>query len=339
MNKNVSWLRLIFIWMAVAALTLLVYNLVRIQSYNRQQGVIIQQTLEWGDAQEGPARDDPSSANSLENTEDGPISLTSRSALFETSERYWNVFDVHRNEVPLNQWMTLLVQNRLKIDLSITPGKSRGWEWAESGSKIRVRFRSEMDAGKDILSRKKQGKYSVQLTSLDSVQFETAISWLQRLNHQGYYSYIQRTDETFEKRYRYRVRVGFFKNSEDALETGLNILSEFGNAEGISKQIWPVIPDSREFSRELIDLKQPRNKPWILELPLYDNLASALKDLASFAHITNFSYLSRKIQGATLQHHYRLRIGFYENRREARIQRKVLSRRRSLFKKAKPLHL
>ena len=64
MNKNVSWLRLIFIWMAVAALTLLVYNLVRIQSYNRQQGVIIQQTMEWG---HGLYRDDSAVAQITRN--------------------------------------------------------------------------------------------------------------------------------------------------------------------------------------------------------------------------------------------------------------------------------
>ncbi len=45
MNKNVSWSRLIFVWLGVILLTFAAYRLVRIQTYDLQQDVMIQQDL------------------------------------------------------------------------------------------------------------------------------------------------------------------------------------------------------------------------------------------------------------------------------------------------------
>ena len=97
--------------------------------------------------------------------------------------------------------MILVLQNHLKINLPLTPETSRDWEWALAGDKIRIQFRSELDARKDILSRKKQGKYSVQLGSFKSDNFTEAISWTRRLIDEGYYTYLHRTEEKFEKKW------------------------------------------------------------------------------------------------------------------------------------------
>ena len=45
MNKNVSWSRLILVWLGVILLTFAAYRLVRIQTYDLQQDVMIQQDL------------------------------------------------------------------------------------------------------------------------------------------------------------------------------------------------------------------------------------------------------------------------------------------------------
>ena len=42
----------------------------------------------------------------------------------------------------------------------------------------------------------------------------------------------------------------------------------------------PVQPGPQELSRPVIDLRQPLNKPLVIELPLYDVQNKALKDLA-----------------------------------------------------------
>ena len=76
----------------------------------------------------------------------GPIPISDRSALKETEESFFQIFETNIIEQPLDQWMTLAVQNHLKINFPLTPEKSRDWEWALSGDKIRIQFRSELDA-------------------------------------------------------------------------------------------------------------------------------------------------------------------------------------------------
>ena len=235
--------------------------------------------------------------------------------------------------------MTLSVQNHLKINFPLTPEKSRDWEWALSGDKIRIQFRSELDARKDILSRKKQGKYSLQLGSFESEEFVTAVNWARLLTEEGYYTYLQRTEETYNKKYRFRVRIGFFKNTEDALEEGLTVQKSLAEILDFPKKFWPVIPDSREMSRELVNLKQPRNKPWVIELPSYLEQLKAFEDMSQFAPLNDFSFLSRKIDGKSLEPKYRLRLGFYETSKEAQLKKNKISRRWKVFKKARILRL
>ena len=68
--------------------------------------------------------------------------MNSRSALIEIQNEYWNIHDVHYEKTTPNVWMTLLIQNRLKIDLSITPLKSRDWKWNKNANKINLHFLS-----------------------------------------------------------------------------------------------------------------------------------------------------------------------------------------------------
>lgn len=342
MNKNVSWSRLILVWFGVILLTFAAYRLVRIQTYDLQQDVMIQQDLLLDEGMlEAITK---TSLISNDNFSDigeplGPIPISDHSALKETGESFFQIFDTNINEQPLDQWMTLAVQNHLKINLPLTPEKSRDWEWALSGDKIRIQFRSELDARKDILSRKKQGKYSLQLGSFESEEFVTAVNWAMLLTEEGYYTYLQRTEEKYNKKYRYRVRIGFFKNTEDALEEGLKIQESLRKILDFPKKFWPVIPDSREMSRELVNLKQPRNKPWVIELPSYLQQHKAFEDMARFAPLNDFSFLSRKIDGKSLEPEYRLRLGFYETSKEAQLKKNKIARRWKVFKKARILRL
>jgi len=149
------------------------------------------------------------------------------SHLVETSKPFWNVFPINKPGVSAENWHTILVQNRFKIDYTITPLSQSDWHLVRINNSIRVQFRSELAAIKDIQYRKKRGKFSVQLVSIEDGQFQLAVSMMSRLLHAGYYAYLHRTDAEFDGKFWYRVRVGFFKNLEDALTTGKKIFEKF----------------------------------------------------------------------------------------------------------------
>ena len=181
------------------------------------------------------------------------------SHLVETSKPFWNVFPINEPGVSAENWHTILVQNRFKIDYTITPLSQRDWHLVRINNSIRVQFRSELAAIKDILYRKKRGKFSVQLVSIEDGQFQLAVSLMSRLLHAGHYAYLHRTDAEFDGKFWYRVRVGFFKNLEDALTTGKKIFEKFKDEELFSENFMPVQPGPQELSRPVIDLRQPLN--------------------------------------------------------------------------------
>ena len=78
-------------------------------------------------------------------------------------------------------WQTILIQNHHKLDYTIIPEYARDWEWIQDGRKIKVQFHTEVDAMKDILSRKKLGKFAVQMMSLPVTEFPKALELLQLL--------------------------------------------------------------------------------------------------------------------------------------------------------------
>ena len=197
-----------------------------------------------------------------------------------------------------------------------------------------------MTAVKDILARKKRGKFSIQLISIEQEQFSHAVSLLKRLIHDGYYAYLQRTETKFEEKYWYRVRVGFFKNLEDARMTGREIIEKYKKEKLFPSKSWPVQPGPLELSRPMIDLRQPLNKSWVIQLPLYKNQSDALKDLADISTETDFSYISQKLDSASSEELlFRIRIGFFETKRDAQRKIYVLKKKLPQFKSFKTRHL
>ena len=243
---------------------------------------------------------------------------TEFSHLVETESPFWNVFPISSAGVSAENWHTILVQNRYKIDYTITPLAPRDWHMVRSNNAIRIQFRSELFALKDILARKKRGKFSIQLISIEHAQFSLAVSLLSRLLNDGYYAYLYRTDAKFEGKFWYRLRVGFFKNLEDARTTGKIIAEKYQSEKYFSTTFWPVQPGPQELSRPVIDLRQPLNKPWVVQLPLYSSQADALKDMAELNIETDFSYISQKLESPSSgKLEFRIRIGFFETKREA----------------------
>lgn len=265
---------------------------------------------------------------------------TEWSHLVETNSPFWDVIPINNPGLSSENWHTIMVQNHNKFDSTITPLSPREWHLVSKKTSIRVQFPYEMTAVKDILARKKRGKFSIQLISIEHDQFSHAVSLLKRLVHDGYYAYLQRTETKFEEKYWYRVRVGFFKNLEDARMTGREIVEKYFEEGLFPLKFWPVQPGPQELSRPVIDLRQPINKPWVIQLPLYKNLSAALKDLAEISTETNFSYISQKLKSASSEElFFRIRVGFFETKREA--QRIIYGLKRKLpqLKSFKTMHL
>ena len=82
------------------------------------------------------------------------------SHLVETESPFWDVFPISSQGVSAENWHTLLVQNHLKFDYTITPISSRNWHLTRKNKAISVQFRSELFDEKDILARKKRGKFA-----------------------------------------------------------------------------------------------------------------------------------------------------------------------------------
>ena len=265
---------------------------------------------------------------------------TEFSHLVETESPFWNIFPISSHGVSAKNWHTILIQNRSKIDYTITPLAPRDWHLVRNNNSIRIQFRSELSPVKDILARKKRGKFSLQIVSLEQEKFPIAISLLSRLLNDGHYAYIQRTESKFEGKIWYRVRVGFFKNLEDARSTGKKIFNKYRSDEYFSSKFWPVRPGSQELSRPLIDLSQPLNKPWIIQLPYYKSQTAALEDMAELNQETDFSYVSQKLESESSgKLNFRIRIGFFETKKEARRRIYFLKKKLPRFKIMKSIRL
>ena len=66
---------------------------------------------------------------------------TEFSHLVETESPFWNVFPISSAGVSAENWHTILVQNRYKIDYTITPLAPRDWHLVRSNNAIRIQFR------------------------------------------------------------------------------------------------------------------------------------------------------------------------------------------------------
>ena len=105
MNKNVSWSRLLLVWLGVILLTFAAYRLVRIQTYDLQQDVMIQQDLLLDEGMLETITNTTliSNDNISEIRESlDPIPISDRSALKESGESIFQTFESNIHEQPLD---------------------------------------------------------------------------------------------------------------------------------------------------------------------------------------------------------------------------------------------
>ena len=122
--------------------------------------------------------------------------------------------------------------------------------------------------------------------------------------------------------------------------TGKEIIEKYKEEELFPSKSWPVQPGPQELSRPVIDLRQPLNKSWVIQLPLYKNQSDALKDLADISTETDFSYISQKLASPSSDKlSFRIRIGFFETKRDAQRKIYVLKKKLPQFKSFRTRHL
>ena len=322
--NNKRAIRLLLLWMSTFLMGGIVLVLIYVQMSVNQVNIVSSVEIEHSTEESDKLTRDPDSEILGPEPQPGAIGTADISEdaefshLIEISKPFWKVSPISEPGVSAKYWHTILVQNRFKFDYTITPLSQREWHLVRINNSIRVQFRSELAEKKDILHRKKRGKFSVQMISIEEDKFQLAVSKMSRLLHAGHYAYLYRTNEKFDGKYWYRVRVGFFKNLEDARTEGKLMFEKFKDDELFNENFLPVQPAIQELSRPVIDLRQPLNKPWVIELPLYSELNKAMKDIATLNTEIDFSYISQKLKSASSgKLVFRIRIGFFETKKEA----------------------
>ena len=274
---------------------------------------------------------------SAEIEEETIITPVSQGALIETEENPWHVLSSPSEKNESEGWHTILIQNEYKLNYTILPRDSRMWQIAQSDSELKIRLMNEGSDQENILTRKEREKYAVQILSVERQHFGKALQVLHYLVHDGYYAYMHRTKQKFENKYWFRIRVGFFKTTEAAQSIGEEIYFRYRDEIDLPKNYWAVLPTQRELNRQLIDFQAQRNKPWFVELPLYDSQEKAIEDLPELIEISVFSYLAYKIMDKKVR--YRIRLGFFETREEAQNRTGRLRMVRESFAHAQPVKL
>tara|TARA_B100000678_G_scaffold161231_1_gene134746 strand:+ start:1363 stop:1959 length:597 start_codon:yes stop_codon:yes gene_type:complete len=176
MNKKRA-IKLLLLWLATFIMAGIVSVLIYVQMAVNQENVAVSLEIEPPETEaenisieqvgeETEIEPKPGAVGTADISED-----TEFSHLVETPKPYWEVFPISSSGVSADNWHTILVQNRFKIDHTITPLSKRDWHLVRINNSIRVQFHSEMEAVKDILSRKKRGKFSIQLISIEDDRF------------------------------------------------------------------------------------------------------------------------------------------------------------------------
>ena len=265
------------------------------------------------------------------------ITPLTRGALMETEENPWHVLSSTSEKNESGGWHTILIQNEYKLNSTILPRDARMGQIAQSDTELKIRLMHEVEDPENILTRMEREKYAVQVLSVERRDFGKALQLLHDLVHDGYYAYMHRTRQKFDNKYWFRIRVGFFKTTEAAQSIGEEIYFRYRDEIDLPKNYWAVLPTQPERDRQLVDLQAQRNKPWFVELPLYDSQEKAIEDLPELMQISLFSYLAYQMMDNKVR--YRIRLGFFETREEAQNESERLRMVREALAHAKPVKL
>ena len=105
------------------------------------------------------------------------------------------------------------------------------------------------------LSNSKQYKYALQLMSLEEKYYQSALNFTEKLIKSGYNAYVYRTPTKLKtKKYPngmhfYRIRIGFFKTKQDAIELGQKVANIYS---AIPSDFYVTLPLKNEYNKRII---------------------------------------------------------------------------------------
>ncbi|MBL4824887.1 MAG: hypothetical protein JKY07_06570, partial [SAR324 cluster bacterium] len=138
--------RLLLLWLATFLMAGIVLILLYVQMVVHQENVVGSLEIESPEVTD----DNTTIAESTEEAPESKLAVagtvdipegTELSHLVETDTPFWNVFPISSAGVSAVNWHTILVQNRFKIDYTITPHAPREWHLVRINNSIRVQFR------------------------------------------------------------------------------------------------------------------------------------------------------------------------------------------------------
>ena len=254
-------------------------------------------------------------------------------------EREKNIWAVATSDsIGFPNWKTILIKNRKKIDYTINPLTQTG-EWevlVNPGNKLILKQIKPKRKG--IFSSQRSRSFALQLLSIKEESLEEALAIVKMLIQDGYYAYLYQTENKIplsekDHQYFYRVRVGYFENEHEVSKMGKEIVDRYSDKKIFNNNYWMAFLEYDEISGQLIDFVVQRYKPWFIELDIRQLKKDSITDLSRILSKIDFAYLSQQKTGKNT-FRYRLRIGFYEKRKDAsRMKDRLMERNPALFLK------
>ncbi len=238
------------------------------------------------------------------------------------------------------EWRLILVQRGQLVLPTVYATQFNSWgPLVEEDKKIKLQFYEKAGSlnSKVSFDLERKNQFGLQLFSLPSKDFASAVKLAQKLTHQGKLTYLYRSQQpintpgTARADFYYRLRVGFFESELDALEAGAAIRELFPEEPFISKSLWAVKPEYKEANGDLVDFRLLRNYPWMLTLPRVNSLDKALEQLQVLSRQNKVSLVMQRLNRGKLQ--YRIKVGFFETQKQAqKVLQQALNRAPQAFK-------
>ena len=243
-------------------------------------------------------------------------------SIFETQSKSWQLTSPQTEFFAEGVLQVVLIQNNNKLDYTIIPEKPADWSLLRKDDRLQITFFSEKEAQNDILSRRKKGKYAVQVISVEAWRVHDAVSLVERLVSDGYYAYIHRTNSTYKGEYWYRVRVGTFVTEQDANIKGKEIYYRYRDFLPFESDYWVVLPTDEELTNTVVNLKTVKNNSWVIRLAPFSKWKDTLITFDKLNKSFDFIYISRTIKNGKFV--FYLNLGLYETREEAQKQLRTI---------------
>lgn len=214
------------------------------------------------------------------------------------------------------EWRTIVMQNQGKIDFTFISDENQEWMvLVEEGEELTVKGGGSVTFG--AMENKPKKKFALQLLNLPQGSSTRAREIVKDLLGKGHYAYYYHyRDKSFKG---IRIRSGFFETKAEAITEGEWITAHFGHKNYFETRPKVVSPSARELNGKILKFGVQKAKPWIIQLADQDSHQKALDELEDVSEEEVFAYISQARDLLTGMFTYRVRIGFFATKEQAKI--------------------